>query len=105
MIVKVVVRCGGLMLALALALAAACSGGGGTTSPRPPPPPPPPPPPVISSFTATPVSIPTGRSAILSWAVTDATSLSIDQGVGIVTGRTSVSVSPTVDTTYTLSAT
>jgi len=83
-------------LALGLGLAAGCSGGG-TSSPAPPP--------VISSFTAQPVSIPSGRSSTLSWTVTNATSLSIDQGVGDVTGRTTATVSPTIDTTYTLTAT
>jgi hypothetical protein len=62
-------------------------------------------PPVIVSFTAQPVSIPAGRSSTLSWIVGGATSLSIDQGVGDVTQKTSAIVSPTVDTTYTLSAT
>jgi hypothetical protein len=61
-------------------------------------------PPVISSFTATPGSIASGTPATLSWTVTNATALSIDQGVGDVTGRTSVNVSPSIDTTYTLTA-
>ncbi len=61
-------------------------------------------PPVISSFTAQPVSIVIGRSSTLSWTVSNATSLSIDQGVGDVTGRTAAIVSPTIDTTYTLTA-
>lgn len=61
--------------------------------------------PVISSFTATPPSIAVGTSSTLSWTVSDATSLSIDRGVGSVTGLASVGVSPSVDTTYTLTAT
>jgi hypothetical protein len=60
--------------------------------------------PVIDSFIATPISITNGQSAVLSWSVTDATSLSIDQGVGAVTGST-VTVKPTATTTYTLTAT
>ena len=58
-------------------------------------------PPVISRFTAQPATIPTGRSSTLSWTVSNATSLSID-GVGDVTGRTTATVAPGADTTYTL---
>ena len=61
--------------------------------------------PVISSFSASPASIAAGGSSTLSWSVSNATSLSIDQGVGSVTGLTSIAVFPTIDTTYTLTAT
>jgi hypothetical protein len=61
--------------------------------------------PVISAFSANPPSIAVGAFSTLSWAVSNATSLSIDQGVGTVTGLTSTSVFPRVDTTYTLTAT
>ena len=61
--------------------------------------------PVINDFAAAPASIAPGGSATLSWVVTDATTLSIDQGVGPVTGTTSTSVSPSATTTYTLTAT
>ena len=62
------------------------------------------PPPVITSFTANPASIASGKSATLSWATTGTvTSRSIDQGVGIVTGS-SKSVAPLTTTTYTLTA-
>ncbi len=60
--------------------------------------------PVISSFTASPASITFGQSSTLSWSVTGATSISINQSIGTVTG-TSRSVSPAVTTTYTLTAT
>ena len=60
--------------------------------------------PTISSFTASPAIIDKGKSATLRWSTTAATSLSIDQGVGTVTG-TSVKVSPSATTTYTLTAT
>ena len=60
--------------------------------------------PVIRAFTATPGSILPGGTAQLSWLVIDATSLSIDPGVGTVTGTT-VAVTPAVTTTYTLTAT
>ena len=65
---------------------------------------PPKPAPKISSFTATPATIDKGESSTLSWSVTNADSLSIDQGIGTVTG-TSVKVSPSLVTTYTLTAT
>jgi hypothetical protein len=60
--------------------------------------------PVISSFSATPASITSGGSSTLAWAVTGATSISIDRGVGPVSG-TSTPVSPSATTTYTLTAT
>jgi peptidoglycan/xylan/chitin deacetylase (PgdA/CDA1 family) len=59
--------------------------------------------PTIQSFTATPASIIAGQSSTLAWSTTGAVALSIDQGVGAVTG-TSKSVAPTATTTYTLSA-
>jgi peptidoglycan/xylan/chitin deacetylase (PgdA/CDA1 family) len=64
---------------------------------------PPPAKPVINSFSANPSTITTGSSTQLSWSVTGASSTSIDNGVGVVTG-TSVNVSPTQTTTYTLTA-
>ncbi|TMA26070.1 MAG: hypothetical protein E6J78_15170 [Deltaproteobacteria bacterium] len=60
--------------------------------------------PVISSFTASPGTIMAGQSSTLSWSVSNATSLSISQGVGTVAG-TSKSVSPDQTTAYILSAT
>ena len=61
--------------------------------------------PIISSFTSSPSSITSGQSSTLSFSVSNATSLSIDNGVGTVTGLSSKTVSPTVTTTYTLTAT
>ena len=63
--------------------------------------------PTISSFSASPTSITSGNSSTLSWATSDATSVSIDNGVGnqTATSSGSVSVSPTQTTTYTLTAT
>ncbi|MCL4849901.1 MAG: hypothetical protein KJZ78_00785, partial [Bryobacteraceae bacterium] len=61
--------------------------------------------PVISSFTATPASIDSGNASTLAWSVSGATSLSINQGVGTVTGAASKSVTPAATTTYTLTAT
>jgi phospholipase C len=58
------------------------------------------------TLTATPPKVAAGQSAVLNWTSTNATSLSIDQGVGTVTGATgSVSVSPSAPTTYTMTAT
>lgn len=61
--------------------------------------------PTITSFVATPSSIQSGGSSTLSWDVSGATSLEIDQGVGDVTGLSSVTVNPTTTTQYTLTAT
>lgn len=62
--------------------------------------------PVISSFTASPAELPAGGGSVtLTWEVTDATTLTIDQGVGEVTGTTSEIVNVTATTTYTLTAT
>jgi uncharacterized protein YkwD len=69
------------------------------------PPPPPSGTPTITSFTATPSAISPGQSVTLSWNVSGATSLSIDIGVGSVTGLTSKIVAPTLTTKYTLTAT
>ncbi|HEY4526395.1 MAG TPA: peptidoglycan-binding protein [Candidatus Paceibacterota bacterium] len=59
--------------------------------------------PVIASFTATPSTIIKGQSAVLAWNVTNASSTSINHGVGTVSS-TSVTVSPTKTTTYELTA-
>jgi len=58
--------------------------------------------PTISAFTAAPDTITVGDSTQLVFGGTG--SLSIDQGIGDVTGKTSVTVSPGVTTTYTLTA-
>lgn len=64
-------------------------------------------PPVIELFAAEPYVIEQGQSATLSWVISGAKrpALTIDQGIGDVTGLTSVTVSPTTTTTYTLTAT
>jgi hypothetical protein len=61
--------------------------------------------PVIGSFTATPASVTPGQSSTLAWTLSGGspTTLTISNGVGTVTGTSRV-VSPTVTTTYTLSA-
>ena len=61
--------------------------------------------PTITSFTATPAALPASGGAVtLAWASTDAATLSIDNGVGVVTGTTVVA-SVTANTTFTLTAT
>ncbi|MEX2182621.1 MAG: kelch repeat-containing protein [Gemmatimonadaceae bacterium] len=60
--------------------------------------------PLIHDLSATPGIITTGDSTTLTWAVDSALSLSIDAGVGAVTG-TSRSTLPVGSTTYTLTAT
>lgn len=55
-------------------------------------------------FEASPNSITVGDSATLNWTVTNAESISIDQGVGSVANPGTQRISPTVDTTYTLTA-
>jgi hypothetical protein len=63
-------------------------------------------PPVIASFAATPSTIAAGGSATLSWgAVTNATSVVIDNGLGPVAAPGSAPVSPGSTTTYRMTAT
>lgn len=82
-------------LALVLLLVACTPGGGGGTKPT------------INSFTATPTLPAVGGTTTLSWNVTGATSLTIDQGVGSVTPVTSGSTTKaiTATTIFTLTAT
>jgi len=61
--------------------------------------------PVVNAFTATPSTIDPGASSILSWTTTNATLVSIDNGVGNKPTSGSVSVTPAATTTYTLTAT
>lgn len=86
------------MLTAAALLGSACGGSSSND------PPVPPSAPVVVSFTASPPAVSPGGVATLSWSVTGATSLTVDQGVGTVTG-TSVQVRPTESTVYTLTAT
>ncbi len=74
----------------------------------PPPPPPPPPAPAPEpprptvSISAEPSSIERGRSATLRWSSSDATSASLNQGIGTVPASGSREVFPTQTTTYTV---
>lgn len=61
--------------------------------------------PIVNSFTANPTSITSGSSSTLSWSVTDADQITIDNGVGTFTALNgNTTVSPTSTTTYTLTA-
>jgi hypothetical protein len=60
---------------------------------------------VISFFGATPAVVAAGQATTLSWNVSGATTIQIDNGVGDVSGITSKSVVPAGTTTYRLTAT
>ena len=61
--------------------------------------------PIISSFTANDTTVTTGSAVTLSWVTDGAATLTLNPGSINVTGTTSRVVNPTVDTTYTLTAT
>ncbi|MDX2152193.1 MAG: OmpA family protein [Bryobacteraceae bacterium] len=83
--------------------------------PAPAPPPPPPPPPAevkkaepaarVVNFAAEPSTIERGQSSTLRWNVENATSVTIEPGIGTVPATGSRQVFPTNSTTYTLRAT
>jgi len=77
---------------IALLLVAGCSGPTPTT-------------PIVNSFLANPTTITAGESSNLSWSVTDAITVAIDQSVGTVASTGTTAVSPVTTTTYTLTAT
>ena len=60
--------------------------------------------PSITSFTAIPGAIIAGQTATLAWATSNATSLTINNGVGTVTSLTSTVARPAASTTYILTA-
>lgn len=61
-------------------------------------------PPTISTFTASPQSLPLGGGPVtLEWSVSGATTITLDQGVGAVSS-TSTTVHPIASTTWTLTA-
>jgi hypothetical protein len=73
--------------------------------PEPTPPPPSPGFPVISYFTGNPPSITAGDITTLSWGVSNATAVTIDQGIGDVGLVGTAPVSPAATMSYTLTAT
>jgi len=98
-----------MMLAAVLLLFAVT----GCKKKQPAPPPPPPPAPaapapkpaaVVNRFTAEPSTITRGESATLSWDVANATSVTIDNGIGTVAPKGTYKVSPSSNTTYRLNA-
>ena len=60
--------------------------------------------PTVVSFTGQPTSLVVGQSATLSWQTTGATSVTIDQGLGMQPANGTVMVSPSQTTLYTLTA-
>ena len=62
-------------------------------------------PPAITLFTATPAEVNQGKSTTLKWVIKDATSVTIDQGIGEVAGAGSTVLSPAKTIAYTLTAT
>lgn len=62
--------------------------------------------PVVNAFTPTPSTLgPLGGAVTLAWQVSNADTISIDQGIGDVTGHQSATAHITATTTFTLSAT
>ncbi len=60
--------------------------------------------PIIASFEVTPNEIEVGKTAYISWSVSEATSVTIDHGIGVVSLTGNRSITPTETTTYTLTA-
>jgi hypothetical protein len=62
--------------------------------------------PVVGAFTASPASITSGQSSVLSWSLSGADTVSIDNGIGPEsnTSSSSATVSPSQTTSYTLTA-
>jgi peptidoglycan-associated lipoprotein len=97
-----------LLAVLVLGLSAGCK------KKIPPPPPPAPAPipennptakPAIAYFSAEPTTVTVGQPSSLRWSVTDATSVTIDNGIGEVSPNGRRGVYPTATTTYHLTAT
>jgi hypothetical protein len=61
-------------------------------------------PPVIAAFTASPAAITTGKTSSLQWNVTGEATVSIDNGIGIVSSSGTRQLNPNATTTYTLTA-
>jgi hypothetical protein len=61
--------------------------------------------PPTATLSASPASISAGQSATLTWSTTNATTVSINQGIGTVALSGTRSVAPAATTTYTLTAT
>lgn len=85
-----------------LVILSGCGGGGGSNTPPGPTPGPQPPPAAAPSVSVAvqPGAIVSGSKAALTWSSKDATSVSIDQGIGPVATSGSMEVSPTATTHY-----
>jgi peptidoglycan-associated lipoprotein len=59
---------------------------------------------VINSFTAEPSTVEAGQSSTLRWSISNATDMTVDQGVGAVQSNGMRQVFPRSSTTYTLTA-
>jgi peptidoglycan-associated lipoprotein len=90
-----------VMVLLLLALAGGCKK---KVAAPPPPPPPPATPPAAPTVTlnASPTTIEKGQCATLTWSSTNATTVSLDQGIGDVATSGSRQVCPSESTTYTI---
>ena len=93
--------------ALTLFLAAGCHKKAAPPPPPPPAPAPAPTPskPTINFFNAEPSTVNNGQASSLSWSVTDASNIEIDNSIGQVSPNGRRAVYPTATTTYTLTAT
>ena len=60
---------------------------------------------VIGTFSSSPSTINPGGTSTLSWSVTGANSVSIDQGIGLVNAAGTRTIAPASTTVYTISAT
>jgi len=60
--------------------------------------------PIIASFEVTPNEIEVGKTAYISWNVSGATSVTIDNGIGVINLTGNRPITPTETTTYTLTA-
>jgi len=97
-----------LLASVLTIFAAGCKKKAAAPPPAPPPkaaePAPAPAKPGVTSFTAEPRSIERGQSSTLRWSVSNATDITIDQGVGAVQTNGNRTVYPNNTTTYTLTA-
>ena len=91
------------LFALLIAISGGCKKKVPVAPPEVPPTPPPPAKPT-ATLSADPATILKGKSSTLTWSTTNATNVSINQGIGDVSTSGSRSVSPSSSTTYTLTA-
>lgn len=66
---------------------------------------PPPAPPPTATLTAAPATINAGQPSTLTWSTSNATAVSIDNGIGTVAASGTQQVTPAATTTYTITAT